>query len=306
MFRKIVIPLDGSPLAESVIDHIQRFAPPPTAKLILVSVLETYRYGMASNDLSAVDIMQYVREGTETYLKQQHERLEQLGYETTMFLSEGDAAQGILDVADSEDADTIAMTTHGRSGIARWAMGSIAERVTHNAKRPLFLTRAETVALPRAEMQTVIVTLDGTELAEQALGPAREIAKMLDAELLLLRVTPHLEDAERKQLFGNDAAAQGAMGKWQQKAEAYQAHMVSQLEAEGVRVRSSIVAGEPEQAIAEATVAENAAILVMGTHGRIGFDRLLHGSVANAVVRNVTCPLLLVRADEADGADATS
>jgi nucleotide-binding universal stress UspA family protein len=302
MFRKIVIPLDGSPLAETVIEHIQRLMPPPTTQLVVVSVFESYRYGLGANEIAAVDAMGYVREGMETYLKQQHERLEEMGYETQAYLTEGDAAQGILEVADSVQADLIAMTTHGRSGIARWAIGSVTERIMHYAKQPIFLTRQETRVAPRDEIEKVMVTLDGTDLAEQALAPAQKVARELAAELLLLRVTPQFEEAERELLFDTESAAEDAMVHWRHNADHYLEQMVQELAGKGLRVRSRIVSGYPEEAIVDAAAVEDVDLLVMCTHGRIGFDRLLHGSIASEVARHVICPLILVRAHEASGA----
>jgi len=304
MFRKILIPLDGSTLAEKALPHVRQLAPPDTVELVLVNVIETYRYGFASTDVAAVDVMNYVRESAETYLHKQRTTLEAEQYTVEAYVIDGDAAQGILEVAETANADAIAMTTHGRSGMARWTLGSVAERVIHYAQQPVLLVREETRVIPPDELRRILVPLDGSERAEQALTPARTLATHSNAELILLRVEPRFERAESEMLFEDQSAAQEALTNWRSGAEEYLTDVRATLSSAGIATRTLIGRGEPGRAIIEAVSRENVDFLVMATRGRLGFDRLLHGSVAAEVLRTISCPLLLVRVAEEEQADS--
>jgi nucleotide-binding universal stress UspA family protein len=298
MFRKILIPLDGSPLAEKALAHIRHLAPPGSAELVLVNVIETYRYGFAATDIGAFDIMNYVRESAENYLQQQQRQLKSENYTVQAYVIDGDAAQGVLEVAETAKPDLIVMTTHGRSGVARWTLGSVAERIVHYAEQPVLLVRNTTRVIPLREMRRILVPLDGTDLGELALAPAQMLAQKASAELLLLRIVPKLDSANQEMLFEDTSAAQAALDQWQSSAQQYLADVAERVGAAGITHRTLIRRGERAHVILDVAHAENIDFLVMTTHGRIGFDRLRHGSVAAEVSRHLSCPVLLVRAHD--------
>jgi nucleotide-binding universal stress UspA family protein len=219
MFRKILVPLDGSPLAEVALQHVLQLAPPGSAELVLVNVIETYRYSSATMEMTPIDILRYVRTGVETYMENQRDLLTARQYTVQTYIPEGDAAEGILDVAEASGADVVVMTTHGRSGVARWALGSVAERVIHNANLPVWLVRENTRITPPDEIQRILVPLDGSAMAEMALEQAQQFARQTGAELLLLRIIPEPDDINRRMIFATDSSAQTALAKWRNYAE---------------------------------------------------------------------------------------
>lgn len=298
MFKKILIPLDSSPLAESTFGHVQALLPADTTSVVLVTVLETYRYGIAADEMATVNTLEYVRSSMEEYIARKQREMEEAGYAVESYLIEGDAAQGILEVAESTGVDLIAMTTHGRSGVVRWALGSVAERVLHYAECPVLLTREETRVVQHNALRTILVPLDGSETAARALEPARVIATATGAELLLLRIAPRFDDGESELLFGDAASAESAVEQWHERTEGYLAETARSLQGEGFTVRTRLDTGDTATLIATVAEEEGADLLVMSTHGRLGFDRLLHGSVASSVLRQATSPLLLVHAPE--------
>ncbi|MBK7318180.1 MAG: universal stress protein [Anaerolineales bacterium] len=140
MYKKILVPLDGSPLAEAVLPHAQALAKSEGAEIVLLSVPVTPNLDYLSRTPGlATQIIEDAERETEAYLKTEVEKLTEEGTKVTSVMREGPIPEMILMVADEVHADVIAMSTHGRSGIQRWLMGSVADRVVHHAHIPVML-----------------------------------------------------------------------------------------------------------------------------------------------------------------------
>lgn len=142
MFTKILVPLDGSVLAESVLPTVTQLALDFKATIVLMRVhVPSYVPYLADTPYSLVEISRREEEECRTYLEATAVRLRNRGLTVDMLVHEGNPADAILDAVDVAQADLIAMTTHGRSGVGRWLLGSVADRVVHGAKVPILLTR---------------------------------------------------------------------------------------------------------------------------------------------------------------------
>ncbi len=140
MYKKILVPLDGSPLAEAVLPHAQALAKSEGAEIVLLSVPVTPSYDYLERTPGlASQIIESAERETEAYLKAEVEKLTGEGMKVSGVMREGPIPEMILKVADEVHADMIAMSTHGRSGIQRWLMGSVADRVVHHAHIPVML-----------------------------------------------------------------------------------------------------------------------------------------------------------------------
>lgn len=140
MYKKILVPLDGSPLAEAVLPHAQALAKSEGAEIVLLRVPLTPNIEFLSRNPAIVEKMiEDVEKQTEGYLESEVELLKQSGTNVSSIMREGPIPETILAVADETHADVIAMSTHGRSGIQRWLMGSVADRVVHLAHIPVML-----------------------------------------------------------------------------------------------------------------------------------------------------------------------
>lgn len=294
LYHKIVVPLDGSTLAEQVLPHLRRLATPTDTTFVLVNVINSANYVATHSRYLPPDYFTRLRTSAEAYLAEQGRPLEQAGFRVETHVADGDAAGSILHVAATARADLIAMTTHGRSGFVRWALGSVAERVVSETSLPVFLVR-ETTALPTDKLHRILVPLDGSALAEQALPTAGALAKANGAELLLLQVIQPLDDRNQEILFKDAAEAQAAFADWRASAEAYLHQQMQPFQAEGVTCLYKAVLGDVAPTIIDAATDEHIDLLVMSTHGLSGLRRWVYGSVANKVLRGVTCPLLLLR-----------
>ena len=143
MYRKILVPLDGSKVAEGVLPHAKALAYSEGAELILLTVAANPVMDFAFSDpgLAQSAVLEQ-EERSKTYITEIEEQLRSAGFKTSAVLRVGSVAEVILEVAEELQVDAIAMSTHGRTGPARWLLGSIAERVVHSSKVPVLLIRA--------------------------------------------------------------------------------------------------------------------------------------------------------------------
>lgn len=155
MYKRILVPLDGSEVAEAVLPQVQMLAECGGSQIVLLSVVvhPNYDYFIPEPALANAARENQITE-SKAYLERMAAKLGENGLAVRTELCEGPVAEAILDCADSTKADLIAMSTHGRSGIGRWLMGSTAERVVRAAKVPVLLVRPPNHAHTEAKTST--------------------------------------------------------------------------------------------------------------------------------------------------------
>jgi nucleotide-binding universal stress UspA family protein len=142
MYKKILVPLDGSHTAEAVLVHAKALAYSEGAEIVLLSVAANPALEFAFEDPSlAAQIVSGQEAQVKTYMTGAESTLKAEGFKVSAIVREGSVADTILDVAAEIGADVIAMSTHGRTGPARWLIGSVADRVVRNSKIPVMLIR---------------------------------------------------------------------------------------------------------------------------------------------------------------------
>jgi nucleotide-binding universal stress UspA family protein len=140
MYKKILVPLDGSQLAEAVLPHAEALAKSEGAEIVLLSVPVTPSLEFLSRSPGLANkVIKETEIETESYLDLEVAKLQKDGIKVTSIMREGPIPDMILKVADEIHADVIAMSTHGRSGVQRWLMGSVADRVVHHSHIPVML-----------------------------------------------------------------------------------------------------------------------------------------------------------------------
>ena len=140
MYKKILVPLDGSPLAEAVLPHAEALAKSEGAEIVLMRVAVTpARYIFAHNPAEGNNIIHIIEKETEDCMKAEVAKLQDEGVKVTGITREGAASEMILEAAEDTHADMIAMATHGYSGVQRWLMGSVADRVVPYSHIPVML-----------------------------------------------------------------------------------------------------------------------------------------------------------------------
>ncbi len=159
MYTKILVPLDGSALAERAIVQAEEIARPAGAELILVQVVQaplgqTPEAGQAEEEKAFRETAAQAR----AYLSMVATRVSGAGVRARFVLLEGAPAAGILGFAHDEDVDLIVMSTHGRSGISKVVMGSVAEKVMLTTKRPVLLVKPERLQVSRVDETDVFLS----------------------------------------------------------------------------------------------------------------------------------------------------
>lgn len=193
------------------------------------------------------------------------------GLETTEVSAEGPPEREIALLSKSSRSDMIAMLTHGRRGIRRALLGSVAEDVLRKASLPMLLARPDHSPGP---WRIVVAALDGSTAAERVLPLAGRLAKAAGTPLYLVR-------------------AYGAGGG--REARDYLERTCARLERRGIAALPVARSGAAASTIVKYARDIGAGILCLTTHGRSGLKRLLLGSVAEEVVRRSRCPVLAVR-----------
>lgn len=280
MLRTIMVPLDGSPLAERALPYAEGIARVSGARLALVRVAWVRPLPGQHPAVARVGPM----EEAEAYLAGVARRFAGSGLPVDTGVREEQPVEGLLAEIESRCPDLIVMATHGRDGLGRLAFGSVAGALAARTAVPVLLIRAggqATAAQPFASRPRILVPVDGSVFAEEALPLAAGLVDLLDGELLLLRaISPD------DRLAGGEEQAQ---------ARIYLNALAARFASTGRRISCEIRGGVPAAAIAAAGRDDKAALVVMATHGRGGLGRLALGSVADAVLHRGDAPLLLVR-----------
>lgn len=294
MFKKILVPLDGSETAEAILPFVQEIASHTDAEIVLMTAVQP----VAVWDTTiTVTVLENEESSAVDYLKQ---AMTKVPGKQRCRVVRGEAAEAILEAADEESADLIAISTHGRSGLARWLFGSTAGKVLERAKVPVLFLRPKTgedKGAPGAVVKKILVPLDGSELAQSILPPIEEFAKTMGASLVLVHaVTPITA------LPGFETQAPAAvsiLNDLQKYAQEFLAKLVTEVKARGVEATGLVSLDDPVHAILEAADQTKADLIAVATHGRGGLGRALLGSVADGVVRrSADVPCLVLRVTE--------
>jgi nucleotide-binding universal stress UspA family protein len=290
--------MDGSKTAEAVLPYGRALArsleiPVELLGVVDTSVLDNRVFG-GSEDSEAI-IAASIR-SSEEYLKRIAKTFP--ADKVSCTVESGQPEDVIIEKAGS-DATLTAMATHGRSGINRLLMGSVAEKVLRSATNPLILIRASEEADSEglAAVKSVVVPLDGSELAETVLSPVVQLANALKLEVILLRAyeVPMNTYAGMEDSYPVDY--ERIIGALKDEAKIYLESKVGELKRNGIeKVSFAISEGSGASEIVALGRRTPDNLIAMCTHGRSGIKRWVLGSVTEKVVRLCDDPVLIVRA----------
>ena len=203
----------------------------------------------------------------------------------------------IAERAEQWPETLIAMATHAHSELRRWVLGSVTDKVVHDTTIPLFIVRDTARGAPPERMlRHVLVPLDGSAFASQALPFAIELAARMQAKLTLLWVAaPSIDEYMRA--FPAEADLRRTLHD--QAVRAY-ASIAGEISKESALLTTAVTLGPTAETIAEEAERRHAGLIVMATHGYTGLQRWRLGSVADALLRLTPIPLILVRGQEVE------
>ncbi|MEO8457906.1 MAG: universal stress protein [Chloroflexota bacterium] len=284
MITKIVVPLDGSPQAEQILPYVTQIGGQTGATISLMTSIAPVMFWEPS-----AAINEKKEEGCAIdYLERQRLSLEKSGIDASIQVDRGRPASQIVKFAAEQGADLIAMTTHGRSGIARLSLGSIATGVLHQSHLPLLLVHpADEEKGDSSSIRRVYLPDDGSDLAASVRPFIADFAKAMASSVILHRVVESLAPATLPSVQEAIAMATDEIAK-----------DAASFERAGVETRVMVTKGRVPDELLRAASELDGGLIAMSTHGYSGARRLLLGSVAHAMVRRTELPCLLVRPPE--------
>ncbi|MCA8924929.1 MAG: universal stress protein [Planctomycetes bacterium] len=278
MYTKILLPLDTSDLARKILLPLgSLLGAEPIEWVTLLGVVEPG----ASQETQDAEFSE---------LQVVQEELQRQGVRARVRVKTGKPAEGILDAIEELKPDLVAMATHGRSGISRWIRGSVAERVLRHCPVPLLMCNQASLdgASPASSFRSIVIPLDGSELAAEVIPHATQIAKLYGSTLHLIRVQPFLYSTVA------DLGPMPAAWEPENITKALEP-IADKLRKDGFVVRVHAGLGDEALEIIKLAEREHADMIAITTHGRSGVSRWAFGSVAERIVRHAPCPLLVLR-----------
>lgn len=284
--KTILVPLDRSLLAAQVLPYVRTLATLLSAHVHLLHVWEIEE-----------SLFRHYHEEVERLLIREVKKLRAVGIETDFHIRMGAPAQRIVEMAEDMPDPMIAMATHGYSGLLRWTLGSVTDKVVQATQIPVFVVRSQPEPPPECfALKRILVPLDGSDFSKQALDYAIRIATAAQATLHLLHVLTPLDDAypsaEGKRLFAEQR--QAAMANMAELVEQELASNSTDIRSGAITVSWHVATGHPAEKIIDEVAYQESDLIVMATHGYSGLQRWALGSTADKVLRATRTPLVLI------------
>jgi nucleotide-binding universal stress UspA family protein len=302
MYKVIMVPTDGSGFDREAIRVALRMAERSGAKIRLVRVLATGSFfGMAAATEGTAVAAEIVRSERDTALGELYALAAECRVtstaDLTVDLHTGPVADVLEGYARRHDVDLIVISTHGRSGLSRLTLGSVTDSLIRHTTIPILVVKPPTSYLnPQINeaFRHIVVPLDGSTLAEQILPRVMALATIEDAEITLLNVLIPRSHSEKD-------IVDPSLPWWDKDisvARQYLFGIAARLRRNGIPVTTDIVIGENvPNAIGDFASRERADLIAIATHGRGGLARLIHGSVADAVMHSARMSMLVLKPD---------
>jgi nucleotide-binding universal stress UspA family protein len=287
MWKKILVPLDGSDLAELALPYAEELANAFKSEIILLHVSDP------------ADT--HYRHMHELYVQEVADRIKERIRKVSPVVVSGKAADEIIGYAEKNKADLIIMTSHGRSGIMSWATGSIASKLLQAAPVPLLLVRA---AKPKRKvtrevlLNRIMLPLDGSEAGEAAVGYVGELMSRLESEVTLFGVISSGQHIRTVGGLDYISYPPEQMAMFEKEAQEYLDKVYRRLKRRKgtVKVTLKVGAGDVGQEIIKFAEEKGVNLIAVSSHGHSGIEKWVFGSIANKVVQGSKVPVLVVKA----------
>lgn len=286
----MLFPTDGSEGANVAFEHILEIADANGSTVHLLNVADTARYSGVRLGGKIIDVLE---NNGEEIVARSAERARERGIGVVTEVLQGAPYRTIIDYATDRDIDLIAMPTHGRRGLERLLLGSTTERVVRQSDVPVLTLRPSDDRRIRYPYRDVLVATDGSSCAMHALSIGIDLSRSEGATLHLLTAIEYLTlgvdvrtDIHRAEL---EARAHQILSECGARAKGASVESVSKTVEWGPSIHKAILTYINDNDVD---------LVVVGTHGRTGFDRYVLGSVTEYLIRTAPIPVLTVRPTE--------
>ncbi len=286
-YRRVLVPLDGSDMAERAIPYAKTIAKSKGSEIILFTV--------------SIASVEQLDRPMKAYLELNAKELQSQGIKASTAIAYGNVADEIVGFADKNKIDLIIISTHGYSGIKRWVLGSVARNVLYGTGVQVLLIKSKAPKVSHVELKKLLLPLDGSPFAEAPFPFIEELTKGTKTEIVLTTVSepplvPSYGDHPINPTWKKHRDALWA--ETQQQASEYLEKLKARLEKQGMKIKSQVIPGDlgrVAESIMQTAQREKVDLIVMAPHGRSGVSRWVYGGVANRIVEQSAQPVLLIR-----------
>jgi nucleotide-binding universal stress UspA family protein len=300
MFTHLIVPLDGSHLAESVLPATVAFASRLRARVTVLHVIEKAAPTKVHGERHLTQ-----QSDAEAYLADIAVRLKSAGVEANAVVVQvaGDVASTIAARADHHGADLVVLCTHGGRGVRGFLYGRVAQQVLSHLAVPVLLLppKSEPDTPADFDIHRLLLPLEGSHQAEETIAAARTLAQAFAAEVLLMTVVPTVNTMSGSRgaaLRLLPTAAAAVLDDEVGRARDYLESVRDNLARDGVKSEAMVERGEPFRILADTSARRDVDAIVMATHGRAGVSVVWSGSIAARILERTPLPLLLIRISE--------
>jgi nucleotide-binding universal stress UspA family protein len=299
MFDPVLVPLDGSVLAECVLPHVVAIARAFDAKVILLRVLDK---NQASEKAQLFDLLnwQINKTGAKLYLEKVCTRLQKSGLRVETAVLEGLVAESITEYALSRGAKLVILSSHGRSGLSQWGISSVTQKIIFSAPTSVLIIRAHQPATSESlewQYTRIVVPLDGSRRAENVLPMVTLLARFYHSRINIVHVVKTPEMARQMPLSKEDVElSDRIVARNREEAIRYLDQVRLHSPLDGMDVETRLLASDDAAAaLHELAEKESIDMVALSAHGYSGNNQWPYGSMVNNFILYSKVPLLIVQ-----------
>ncbi|HEY5268800.1 MAG TPA: universal stress protein [Anaerolineales bacterium] len=302
MFNTILVPLDGSQLAECVLPHIVAIARSFDAEITLLRMLEK---NQASASAQLFDLLNWQINKTKAaaYLEKTKARFQELGLRARTIVLEGLVAEGITEYAQNQGMKLIILSSHGHSGLTQWGISSITQKIILSAPTSVLIVRAHQQDIQAGELsetlvyQRILVPLDGSQRSENVLPIITQLARFHKSQMHLVQVVQTPEMARQMPPAPEDIdLSNRVVARNREEAGHYLEQVKSRSYLEGIAVQTHLITSDNAAvALHQLGEQEHIELVTLSAHGYSGNHQWPYGSMVNNFIMYGKVPLLIVQ-----------
>ncbi len=302
MFNPILVPLDGSQLAECVLPQVGAIARSFDAEITLLCMLEKNQAG-ASAQLFDLLNWQINKTKAAFYLEKIKARFQESGLRAQTTVLEGLVAEGITEYAQNQGMKLIILSSHGRSGLTQWGISSITQKIILSAPTSLLIVRAHQYAAHSGDLsetplyQRILVPLDGSQRAENVLPIITQLAHFHQSQIHIVQVVQTPEMARQMPPAPEDIdLSNRVVARNREEAGHYLEQVKSRSYLEGIAVQTHLMTSDNAAvALHQLEEQEQIDMVTLSAHGYSGNHQWPYGSMVNNFIMYGKAPLLIVQ-----------
>ena len=297
MFNHILVPLDGSPLAECVLPHVKAIAPVTKARVTLIHVLEHPNHRDGSPPIDPLGWHMQKQEA-QRYLEEKTDQLHQDGLEVSHVTLEGKSAEGIIEYARANAVDLIVLSTHGRTGLSGWNVSSVVQKVLLRSYRSILLVRAYSFENQQEiSYKRLFVASDCSTRGEYIVPFAISLAQFHNARIILGTVIEKPQVIQRLPLSDEEMNLANQLSEINQRSAVHcHKQITTQLDLKGIESETHVTIADHAIGALHDMVSEvKADLVLLVAHGDTGERRWPYGSITTSLIAHGDVPLMIIQ-----------